>query len=292
MLKIIPSIVRRTFPKRDPETQKWSYGHCLVIAGSKNLLGAAVLTTRAALKGGAGLVTLALPESLQKLVYLKLAPALTLPLKETRDGTVDFGALGKVLAYIKDRKITSVVLGPGLTYQKDTKQFVHALVSRVGIPLVLDADAINAKPKIKKQNVFCCLTPHYKEFARFLGVDPQDVVANGDVHARKLTRAHSGLVVVLKGPNTKIVAKDGTWVNRTGNAGMAKGGSGDVLAGLLGSFLAQKRDYPSYLHSVLSAVYLHGLAGDLAVRDLSEVAVNAEDILNYLPKAFKKIGIR
>ncbi|MBI4063872.1 MAG: NAD(P)H-hydrate dehydratase [Elusimicrobia bacterium] len=289
MTKITPVLVRKAFAERKLETQKWDYGHCLVIAGSKRLLGAAVLTTKAALRGGAGLVTLATPRSLQMLVYSQVLEALTLGLDESEQGTIDVSALASVETYIKERGVTAVTVGPGLTRQ--AVAFVHQLVSHVALPMVLDADAINVAPPLTG-SALRCLTPHRKEFSRLVNVTEKEVMERGPVLAAQFAKSHPNAILVLKGYHSKIFYGSQAWENTTGNPGMAKGGSGDVLSGLMGAFLAQKAAQgklpESYLEAILSAVYLHGLAGDLAAKELSQTAMNAEDIVDFLPKAIKQ----
>ncbi|MBI2070927.1 MAG: NAD(P)H-hydrate dehydratase [Elusimicrobia bacterium] len=291
MKPVTAAIVRKALPKRRTETQKWDYGHCLVVAGSRRLLGAAVLTTKAALRGGAGLVTLATPRSLQALVYSQILEALTLPLEETVDGTVDWGAVGTIKTYAKERGVTSIVVGPGLTRQEQTTQFIRTLVKEVEIPMVLDADALNVKPPLDGQ-AFRCLTPHRKEFSRLMSIPEDEVIKKGPALGRAFAKNHPNAALVLKGFKSKVFFRSQAWQNPTGNPGMAKGGSGDVLAGLMGAFVAQlaARKVPigDYLQGVLAAVYLHGLSGDLACRALSEVSMNAEDIVAHLPEAMKK----
>lgn len=290
MKKITPALVRAALPKRDPRTQKWDYGHSLVIAGSRRLLGAAVLTTKAALRGGAGLVTLATPRSLQTLVYSQVLEALTLPLEETPEGAVDIEALNTVTAYIKDRGVTALTVGPGLTRQAGP--FICELVRRVDLPMILDADAINAGPPLES-DFFRCLTPHRREFARLIGTSEEEVIKNGDQLASRFALDHPHVLLVLKGHRTRIFWGKEAWENPTGNPGMAKGGSGDVLSGLMGAFMAQQAARPkpaprAYFQSAAAAVYLHGLAGDLAARQLTETAMNAEDIVSFLPQATRK----
>jgi NAD(P)H-hydrate epimerase len=297
--KITPALVRRALPPRDPLTQKWDYGHCLVIGGSRCLLGAAALAARAALRGGAGLVTLALPKSLQAAVYSQVPEALTLPLEETSEGTVDGAAAEAVLAYARSRKVTAVVMGPGLTRQESTARFMSIVARRLEFPMVLDADAINARPPLV-EGLPRILTPHRREFARLIGERDEAVLKDAEGLARSFVREHPSCVLVLKGHRTRVYFRDGIWVNPTGNPGMAKGGCGDVLSGILGSFLAQKAVKPGisgfrledYLQTALAAVYLHGLSGDLAARRLTQVAMKAGDLVDLLPEAFRRTGIK
>ena len=249
-----------------------------------------MLTTKAALRGGAGLVTLATIKSLQTLVYSQLLEALTLPLEETPQGTIDVKALDRVNAYIKDRGVTAIVIGPGLTRQPQTARFVHRLTAESNLPMVLDADAINVAPVLNGR-ALRCLTPHRREFARLIQTSENAVIHDGLKLAGRFTRSHVNTVVVLKGHRTKVFHASQVWENTTGNPGMAKGGSGDVLSGLMGAFLAQhsaqKRSHEHHLKAILAAVYLHGLAGDLASRTLTQYAMNAEDIVSFLAPAMK-----
>lgn len=182
-----------------------------------------------------------------------------------------------------------MVIGPGLTRQEDTARFIHGASEHLKIPMVLDADAINVKPPLPK-HAFRCLTPHRREFARLIGATEAQVIKDGPRLAQEFAHGHSHAALVLKGYHSKVFYDGQAWENTTGNPGMAKGGSGDVLAGLMGAFLAQRRE--RFEEAVLAAVYLHGLAGDLAAQELTQQAMNAGDLLNFIPKAYKKTGIR
>ncbi|MBI4368998.1 MAG: NAD(P)H-hydrate dehydratase [Elusimicrobia bacterium] len=290
-MRIAPALVQAVLPKRKSQTQKWDYGHCLIIAGSKKLLGAAVIAAKAALRGGAGLVTLATPKSLQGLIYAQILEALTLPLEETEDGTVDFPALLTVMRYIQERGVTAIVIGPGLTRDPHTARFIHGLCREAKIPMILDADAINVQPPLI-DGVFRCLTPHRREFARLVGISEQESIEQGPALAARFVQSHPGVALVLKGHQTKIFFGGKSWINPTGNPGMAKGGAGDVLAGFIGALTAQKsaqkRSVNELVEAIAAGVYLHGLSGDLACRSLTEYAMNAEDIIAFLPEAMKK----
>jgi len=290
MKRITAATVRATLPKRRPETQKWDYGHSLVIAGSRGLFGAAVLTVKAALRGGAGLVTLAAPKSLQTLIYTQALEALTLPLEETPGGVIDIKASETIKAYIRDRGVTAITIGPGLTRQAGP--FINDLVSKVDLPMVLDADAITSDFPINPI-ALRCLTPHRREFGRLVGCTQTEFIKNGLKLATVFALKNPSVILVLKGHKSRIFCAHEIWENTTGNPGMAKGGSGDVLSGLMGSFFAQcgaaKNGASSkeYMQAAASAVFLHGLAGDLARKALSETAMNAQDIINYLAPAIK-----
>lgn len=292
-IAVNPSAVKKVLPQRKLDTQKWDYGHCLIIAGSKGMFGAAGLAALAALRGGAGLISLATPASLGHLLYGYAFGALSLPLPETLQGTIDGAALEIILNYIKERRVTSVVCGPGLGRHERTALFVQDLCSKVTLPMVLDADALNARPKLTPLGLRI-LTPHIGEFVRFLGYGEPlgsfDALSAGSRFAGDNPRA----ILVLKGFASKIFYRQLLWRNATGNPGMAKGGSGDVLSGLMGSFLAaQKPDAGDevLVNAVLAAVHVHGLAGDLAARALTQTAMHAEDIVTFIPQALKNLGV-
>ncbi len=295
MIRITSAMVRRALPRRHLEAQKWDFGHCLIVAGSRNMLGAALLAAKAALRGGAGLVTLALPKSLQPLVYAQILEALTLPLEETQEGSIDFRGLCEIGDYIKNRHVTALVLGPGLSRHESTAELVRALVRQAPLPTVLDADALVRGLDFGRPG-FRCLTPHERELSCFLGVTLEEVRAKGSALAQALVKEHPNLAVVLKGHHSRIFMGESLWVNPTGNPGMAKGGSGDVLSGLLGSLLAQRAAREAtpadLMDAVLAAVYLHGLAGDMAAKEMSSYAMTPQDMIQFLPRAIKSAGAR
>jgi NAD(P)H-hydrate epimerase len=282
------------FPPRPDDAHKGQFGHVLVIAGSRGKAGAAALAGIAALRTGAGLVTVACPRSIQATVAGFAPELMTEDLPETEDGTIAMEASEKVEALLAGK--TVVVVGPGLSRNEQTAELVRRLVSRCPLPLVLDADGLNAfaghRDELKPSGELRLrvLTPHPGEAARLLGVATKEVQADRLAAARRIAQ-ETGACVVLKGWRTVVAGASGeTWINMTGNSAMAKGGSGDVLSGMIAAALARGADRTSaFLQDVrvAAAVYLHGLAGDLCRDMLHENAVLATDLLQNLDEAFR-----
>lgn len=286
-----PEDAAGALPARDPNAHKGTYGHVLVLAGSPGKTGAAAMCALSALRIGAGLVTLGLPESLNDIMEAKLTEVMTEPLLETGERTVAIGALDKVLALTEGKR--ALAIGPGLSTHSETSELVRELVSTARVPMVVDADGINALgPKLEtlaKATVPLILTPHPGELARLLGISREEVVQNRIPIAQKVAtsfRVH----LVLKGGRTLVVDPEGrVAVNMTGNPGMATAGTGDVLTGLIAGLLAQG------VNAGLAAragVYLHGLAGDLAAEALGQEAMLASDLMAQIPNAIRRLKAR
>ncbi len=276
---------------RRSNTHKGDYGHILVIAGSKMYSGAAVLCAEAAMRSGAGLVTLAIPESLNSsIIKIKLKEIMTFPLLETKEGTISIKALGKIIEFIK-KNIDVVIVGPGLSQNKDTQSFIKKLILRIEKPLVIDADGLNSlvdnldvlrKKSILKHPIV--ITPHPGEMARLLKKSISEIEENRKVVAKNIATTYN-ITVVLKGSNTVVVDTKNYYINKSGNPGMATAGSGDVLAGIIGSFIGQKLNL---FDAAKFAVWIHGVAGDLAAKEKTQLSLIASDIINKLPEAIKK----
>ncbi len=262
----------------------------MVVAGSRSYVGAACLCAEAVLRSGAGLVTLAVPKGIYPIVALKLTETIFLSLPQTAGGALALKALPRLLAAA--RQAACVVIGPGLSRDAQTQRLVHRLVERIDKPLVIDADGLNALAakrdvlkRLKEKRAGVILTPHPGELARLMGRSVTAVQG-----ARKRIAKDFALLynvhLILKGFQTVVAAPDGrAYVNTTGNPGMATAGSGDVLAGMVAAFLAQGM---KSFEAASCAVYLHGLAGDLAAKDKTQPGMIASDIIAFLPKAFKR----
>ena len=280
----------RAFPllPRKKNTNKSDYGHALVLAGSQAMPGAAILAGRAALSSGAGLVTLGIPKSLVRMVPRVLPEAMPLGLAETPSGSLGSSALRPILDFIQKKKISALLIGPGLSQHKDTMQLVQRLIQEVKIPTVLDADGLNSfKGKaglLKKHPAPLVLTPHRGEFERLFSQAWPETEKRRIALAKRLSKFYD-VVLVLKGHRTLVVKAGTVSINPSGNPGMAKGGSGDVLSGILVSFLAQGLDA---FEAARWAVYFHGVAGDIAVKQKGELGLLASDLIGALPKAFGK----
>ncbi len=277
------------FRKRRKDTHKGSFGHVLVFAGSVGKTGAAALAGKAALRMGAGLVTVATSQSALPVVARSMAELMTEPLAETVARTIAREALPRALVLLKGKN--AVLLGPGLSTHPSTAEFVLALLPKIKIPCVIDADGLNiiaAKPEILRRLAApAVLTPHPGEFARLVGRSAAEVLKFRLELVPEFAAKH-GVTVVLKGYRTLIASPDGrAFVNPTGNPGMASGGTGDVLGGFIASQIVQEKDF---LGAVLSAVFVHGLSGDIAAEKLGERSVTAGDVIRYLPPALKALA--
>ncbi|MGH9313709.1 MAG: NAD(P)H-hydrate dehydratase [Vicinamibacterales bacterium] len=275
--------MRAVMDPRPPDAHKGDFGRVLVVAGSAGKTGAAHLAAMGALRSGAGLVTVATARSCQPIVASMAPEYMTEALEESPSGGVDFAALERVLELRAD----VIAAGPGLGTAPGTVAFVQALVERAGVPLVLDADALNAFAEdpdrlTGRDGVDVIITPHPGEMARLAGTSLEDVQNDRLEIARRFATAHR-VHVVLKGHRTVVASPDGgVFINLTGNPGMATGGTGDVLTGMIAAWFGQLLDAEAACNL---AVYLHGLAGDLAEADEGEVAMTAGDLLMRLGDA-------
>jgi NAD(P)H-hydrate epimerase len=276
----------RSFQKRKKDSHKGSYGHLFIIAGSVGKTGAAVMAAKAALKTGAGLVTVGTPQSCLPMVARGMVELMTEALAETEEKTISVEALPRAKALVKGKNV--LLIGPGISTQSSTADFVADLMPEIKLPVVIDADGLNIlsmRPELlKRLPKAAILTPHPGEFARLVGLPLRDAIKGKLELAPAFAREH-GVHLVLKGYRTLVCSPDGrTFVNPTGNPGMATGGSGDVLSGMIASFLMQDKDA---LQAALAAVYLHGLSGDLAAEKMGERALVAGDLIRFLPAALK-----
>jgi len=274
---------------RDPASHKGHYGHALIVAGSPGKGGAVVLAAQAAVRAGAGLVTAAVPEAMLPVVDGGSLESMTLGLAAGGDGGLNEEAVAQVLEAVADKQ--AVAVGPGLGLGAATVEAVRQLVRALPVPMVLDADGLNAFTgriaELAEREAGTVLTPHPGEMARLLGLaSGAEVQADRLAAARRAAR-ESGAVVVLKGYQTLVADPEGeVWVNPTGNPGMASGGSGDVLTGLAVGLLCQGYDL---LTAAQLAVFLHGLAGDVAIESLPEETLRAGDQVAALPEAFARL---
>ncbi len=280
--------IKSYFQKRDPNSHKGSYGHALVLAGSKGKGGAAGLTALAVLRAGAGLCTLALPNSSQKAFEVHPMEVMTVPLPETANGTLSLKAKESILDLLKGK--SAVAIGPGISTDPETVALTGELLPLIKCPLVLDADALNAislhKDWLKELPPESVLTPHPKEMSRLTGIPTEEIQKNRIATTSEFSSEHS-LTLVLKGSPSLIGLDDGSVViNPTGNAGMATGGSGDVLTGIIAGFIAQGL---SASQASIAGTYIHGQAGDHFAENESQTTLIAGDLLRCLPETLKRI---
>jgi ADP-dependent NAD(P)H-hydrate dehydratase / NAD(P)H-hydrate epimerase len=280
---------------RQPEGHKGSYGHALLISGSVGKTGAAVLASWAALRAGAGLVTVATPEPALPIIASHTPEVMTEPLPATNAGTISTRSFdgGRFDSIIKGKQALGI--GPGLSTNGETQEFVRRIVAKRSVPVVLDADGLNAfagcAAELKNSNGLLAVTPHPGEMARLLGGETQDVQARRVDIAVKAA-AEWNACVVLKGHQTVIASPTGgAFINSTGNPGMGTGGTGDVLTGMLAGLVAQYGhglDYSGYTKLVAFGVYLHGLAGDIAYEERGEAPLMASDLIQAIPRAYQQ----
>ena len=280
--------IQMLLPKRPTNTHKGDYGHALVIAGSKGKGGAAGLTALAALRAGAGLVTLAVPESCYQALEFNPLETMTAPLPETKSGCISNMALDIILKNLEGK--TALAIGPGISTEKETVQLLETLLPLVECPLIIDADGINALGKSGKLlgqiQAETVLTPHPKEMSRLSGWKVQDILNHRIERASRFAQ-DNGVTLLLKGARTLVAFNDGTvLINPTGNPGMATAGSGDVLTGLIAGLAAQGLSVPS---ATSAGAFIHGMAGDLYAADEHEIPLIASDLMNNIPKAIKRI---
>ncbi len=274
--------------RRRRSAHKGDFGHLFILAGALGYTGAATLSSQAALLSGSGLVTLGIPKGVHDIVAKKLVEVITLPLPETSGKSFSLKALPKILKKLET--VDALALGPGLTRHPETVRLVHRLLPRLSRPTVLDADGLNAVSEqvsvLKRVKAPLVITPHPGEMARLIRKTGRFVQANRKKVARDFSMRYN-LVTVLKGHRTVVASPGGKClINRTGNPGMASAGCGDVLTGIVGSFLGQ--GMPPF-EAARRAVYVHGLAGDLAAKEKGEVSLIATDLLKHLPQAFKRV---
>lgn len=291
--KITAEFLRPLLPPRKKDSHKGDYGKVLIAAGSKGMTGAAVLAARAALKAGAGLVTVACPDSEQPVIAAGVPEAMTLPLP-SKGGGFSLSAAAALAAFQKTKKYDVLLIGPGLSVKGEVPGFVAAALAGLKIPAVVDADALNALAQLCDleflgTDVPRIFTPHAGEASRLL----RGAAAPGPGTVRKLA-ALTGGVCLLKGPGTLVGDGRTCFRNTTGGPALAKGGSGDILAGLIAGLWAQagvKKGFSpaTALESAALGVYLHGLCGDLAADKLTQRCVLAGELLKFLPAAFREI---
>jgi hydroxyethylthiazole kinase-like uncharacterized protein yjeF len=278
---------------RKPDGNKGNYGHALIVAGSVGKSGAAVMASWAALRVGAGLVTAAIPEPVLPMVAAPNPEVMTEPLPSTDTGSISLNALqyDRFDEIAKGKSVLAI--GPGLSTHTETVQFVRNVVGKyLDVPIVLDADGLNAfagrAQELKAVRKMLVVTPHPGEMARLTGSSTKEIQSRRLEVARKAA-ADWNAIVVLKGNQTVIAVPDGNaWINSTGNPGMATGGTGDVLTGMLAGLIAQHFPSLPAAATVCFGVYLHGLAGDVAYANIGEAPLMATDLIRAIPRAYQQ----
>jgi hydroxyethylthiazole kinase-like uncharacterized protein yjeF len=288
-VQLIPTLP--TLPVRSDDAHKGDFGRVLVVAGSRGMSGAACLAGTAALRGGAGLVTVAVPEGILLTVAAYEPSYLTLTLPEDDNGRIRTGALASLNEVLSSQ--SSVAIGPGLGQSAGLLELVGELYASSPLPMVIDADALNllakrpyllthpegAAPRI--------LTPHPGEFARLTGLDTSVIQHDRQRHAVEFARKHR-VILLLKGRETIVTDGIRLAINTTGNSGLATGGAGDVLTGLIAALLGQGM---AALDAAHLGAHLHGIAGDLAAEEFSKPGLIASDLLRFLGRAWCELGL-
>lgn len=281
------SFFTKNMPKRQKNSHKGDYGKLLVIAGSKGMTGAAYLSSQSAMLSGSGLVTLATPDVVNDILEIKTTEVMTMPLNSC-GGHISSLAIED----IKDKlgKVDAVLIGPGLGVSNDVKEILKMLLKNSHIPLIIDADAINTladdKEVLQNKNCEVILTPHDVEFLRISGLSKKEIESNRLAVCRDFAKEFD-VTLILKGSHSIVTASDGMqYINMTGNPGLATGGSGDVLSGIVASFVS--RGIPP-ANAAAMAVYLHGICGDIASNKYGEESVVASSIMDSIPKVYNQI---
>ena len=273
-------------PSRAVDSHKGSYGRVVLIGGSIGMSGAISLAGLGALRGGAGLVYLACPRSVWSAVAAIEPSYLTVPLPEDSLGRLAIPSIPDIMTACQNAD--AVAIGPGLGQSDELREVVSQVIRGVDVPCVVDADALNLL--VERQGLFASarslrvLTPHPGEFARLTGLPIREIQAHRESLAVEFAQRHR-VVLVLKGAGTIVTDGDRLFINRTGNPGMATGGTGDVLTGLITALIAQGADP---FDAACLGCHLHGLAGDLAAEELSPPGMIASDLPKYLPLAWKR----
>ena len=269
-------------PARQPDSHKGTYGHAVVFAGSPGKTGAAALAAQAAMRAGAGLVTVGVPASLNPVLEAKLTEPMTVPLPEEAGGFLGTVSLSGSIELIQGK--SAIALGPGIGDSPETTAFVAGVIEAAAAPLVIDADGLNAIARdtavLKRLRAPAVLTPHPGEMARLAGLSTNEVQADRTGVSRAFAKKY-GITLVLKGSRTIIAGHDGSiFINPTGNPGMASGGMGDALTGLITGLIAQGLDP---LKAALLGVYVHGAIGDAIARERGPLGILATDIIERIP---------
>jgi len=303
--------IRRLFPERPKYSHKGVYGHVLLIGGSKGKTGAALMAAKACLRTGAGLVTIGIPETLVRSFQSRVTEEMILPLPDKGNGTLSYKAAEVVTELLKKRADV-LAIGPGLSVDEEISKLVCLLVAESGVPVVIDADGLNALAGrtniLKKAAAPVILTPHTGEMARLIqGArnngrwvrdssvrnpehELQSLIERDRINTAVSFSKRTKTYLVLKGVPTVIAAPEGNaFINPTGNPGMATAGTGDVLTGMISAFLAQKLDPDD---AALLGVYLHGLTGDIIAQKKGEHSLIASDIINAIPSVLRSVKAR
>lgn len=280
--------IKCLFPERRSDTNKGTYGRACIIAGSKNMMGAAAMCGMSALKSGAGLVELDVPECIRPMVAPMVVESIVRGF-EDEEGVLSYNCADELIQTLK--KASSFAMGPGISKSGSLLKLIERVIEDVKIPGVIDADGLNMLSEnielLHRSKCTMVVTPHPGEMARLIGKDISTVQSDRIGCAREFSTKYK-VVTVLKGANTVIGSPEGEiFINSTGNPGMAKGGSGDVLTGMIASFMAQGMEP---IDAAVAGVYIHGLSGDIASASLGQYGMKAGDIIECIPQALMDVS--
>src|SRR3989339_161961 len=279
----LPTLLSR----QNKKAHKNNFGHILITAGSGRMLGAGALSCISAMRSGAGLVTFAIPKSLNLTAQKKISNCImTLPLSETKNQTLSFAAFKELKKTLQ--KYDCIAIGPGLGTDKSTQKLILKIIESSQVPLVIDADALNAVAQDPKTLLISktkkILTPHAGEMARLTKLKKADIEKDRKNTALSFAIGHN-CILLLKGNNTVVAGHDGSiYINKSGNSGMATAGSGDVLTGVISAFVGQGLEC---FEAAKFGAYIHGKAGDLAAKKKTKISMTASDISDHIPNAIK-----
>lgn len=281
------SMIKNKLPKRNPESHKGDFGKLLCICGSRSMPGAAYFCIESALRCGVGLVQAAIPESIYGSISSKISECTYVLCRDDSHGNIDKTSVDYILETAK--RCSAVAVGSGMGKNESVELIINSLIETCDKPMVIDADGINVISEnidiLKKAKSKIILTPHAKEAERLLGVECNEINVNKIIYAQQLADEY-GVIAVMKGHNTIVADKEEkAFLNLTGNSGMAKGGSGDVLTGMIGSFLAQGMNP---IDAAICGVYIHGKSGDYCQNRYSSTALLPRDIIDGLSSIFLK----
>ena len=285
---ISKEMVKNILPRRKSDTHKGDYGKAYIVAGSTGMTGAAMLTCQAVFRSGAGLLKVAIPQSLNNIMETRLIEAITVPLPELKKGVVGISDIEKIIKTMKESSVIAV--GPGSGQTRELEEVLRNIFEEATIPMVLDADALNSLAHkldmLKLLKSTAVLTPHIGEMARLINIPVEAIQRNKIQIAMEFAQKWK-VILILKGARTLVASPDGrVFINTTGNPGMATAGSGDVLTGIVTGFLAQGIQP---LDAAMAAVYIHGAAGDRAATRIGEYGLMAGDIVLEISHAIKEI---
>jgi len=275
-------------PRRKRITHKGDYGRVFVLAGSRGLTGAAAMVCSSAMRAGSGLVFLGIPESLNPIVEVKLTEPMTVPLDETPEGTLAYSAKPKIMEHLSE--CTNAVIGPGISTHQETARLVQEVLREAKIPLLIDADGLNClqgkAQLLRDYPVPLIVTPHPGEMSRLSGLEAGKILDDPWKVAADFAK-HNGVIVILKSAETAIADVDGSlYINIAGDAGMASGGMGDVLSGVVGSLVGQGM---KPIDAAKLGTFVHGIAGEMGARQKGQLSLIASDVIELLPLAFERI---